>query len=90
MIIQESSVELDLKALIDKTASRIILATKCVIDIVLIDNSKDFILIPKWGCDGSTGHSEYKQRSLEDASDSDILYHTCTSSSVVFNKNTWR
>jgi hypothetical protein len=74
----------------DKTVSRIILATKSVTDIVLDDNSKEFTLIPQWGCAGSTGHSEYKQRSLEDASDTEIFYHTCTPSSVVFNKNIWR
>jgi hypothetical protein len=66
------------------------MATKSAIYIVLDDNSKELTLIPKWGCDRSTGHSDNKQRSLEDASDSDISYHTCTSSSVVFNKNICR
>jgi hypothetical protein len=49
----------DLQALLDKTAPRIIMAQKNVIDIVLDDTSKEFVLISKWGCDGSTGHSEY-------------------------------
>jgi hypothetical protein len=63
----------DLQALLDKTASRTIIPQKNGIDIVLDDTSKEFVLISKWGCDGSTGHSEYKQRSLKDVSDSDIF-----------------
>jgi len=39
----------------------------------LDDISKGTALISKWDCDGSTGHSEYKQRSLEDASDNNIF-----------------
>jgi hypothetical protein len=35
--------------------------------------SKEFVLTSKWGCDGSTRHSEYMQRSLEDVSDRDIF-----------------
>jgi hypothetical protein len=59
----------DLQALLDKTVSRIIMAQKNVIDILLDNISKEFLLISKWGCDGSTGHSEYKQRLLEGVSD---------------------
>jgi hypothetical protein len=50
ILIQESLVELDLQVLLDKTASRIIMAQKNVIDIVLDDTSKEFVLISKWGC----------------------------------------
>jgi hypothetical protein len=72
ILIQES-LEVDLQALLDKTASRIIMAQKNVIHIVPDDTSKEFFLISKWGCDGSTGHSGYMQRSLEDISDSDTF-----------------
>jgi len=34
---------------------------------------KKIVLISKWGCDGSAERSEYKQRSLEDASDNNIF-----------------
>jgi hypothetical protein len=57
----------------DRTASRIIKSKKKVTGTVLDDISKDFFLVSKFGCDGSTGHSEYKQRSLEDVTDSDIF-----------------
>jgi hypothetical protein len=49
------------------------MATNSATNIVLYDNSKEFALITTWGCDGSTGHSEYKQRALEGASNSDIF-----------------
>jgi len=56
----------------DKIASRIIIV-KNAIDIFLDDISKEFLRVSKWSCNGSTGHSTCKQRSLEDASDSDIF-----------------
>jgi hypothetical protein len=80
----------------DKTASRIITATNSATDFVQDDISKEFAIISKWGCDGSTGHSEYKRRSLEDASDSDIfitpvfllrLYSTKTSGDKILWQN---
>jgi len=74
---------------VDKLASRIIIAQKSALNLFLDDIVKEFLLISKWVWDGSTGHSEYKQRSLEDATDSDIFI-TCSSSSVVFSKSIWR
>jgi hypothetical protein len=56
----------------DKTTSRIIMV-KNDIDIFLDDISKEFLHVSKWGCDGSNGHSECKQRSLEVASDNDVF-----------------
>jgi hypothetical protein len=64
--------EVYLQALIDETESGIIMS-KNAIDFIMNDISKSFIIISQWVCDGSTGHSEYKQRSLEDASESDIF-----------------
>jgi hypothetical protein len=75
IVTHESFVEVDLQALMDRTASRIMKAKKNAIGIVLDDISKEFVLISKWGYDGSTGHKEYKQRSLGDVSDSDFLSH---------------
>jgi hypothetical protein len=75
---------------VNKLASRITMAQKNVLDLVLDDIAKEFLLISKWGCNGSTGHSECKQQSLEDVTDSDIFYHICSSSSVVFSNSIWR
>jgi hypothetical protein len=61
-----------------------------MIGSVLDDISKEFVLISKWGCDGSTGHSEYNQRSSEDVSDSDTFVTSVVPLQLylVFNKNT--
>jgi hypothetical protein len=76
----------------DTTASRFIMAQKMPYTFFLDDISKEFVLISKWGCYGSTGHSRYKLRSLKDASDCDIfitsvvslqLYSTKTSGDKV-------
>jgi hypothetical protein len=37
-----------------------------------VDKQGTVLLFSDWGRDGSTGHSKHKQRSLEDATDSDI------------------
>ena len=39
---------------------------------VLNDITEEFLLISNWNCDWNTGHSDYKQRSLEDVSDCNI------------------
>lgn len=39
---------------------------------VLNDTTKEFLFIPKLNCDWNTGHSDYKQRSLEDVRDCNI------------------
>lgn len=57
--ITESSAEIELQSLLDHTTSRILESQKEILSN--IDMSKDFVLIEKWGFDGSTGHSEYKQ-----------------------------
>jgi hypothetical protein len=49
------------------------MAKKNATDFVLDNISQEFFLVSKWGCGGSTGRSEYKQWSLENASDSDIF-----------------
>lgn len=68
--ITESSAEIDLQSLLDHTTSRILESQKDVPNI--IDINIEFVLIDKWGFDGSTGHSEYKQSfsgsSIEDGS----------------------
>jgi hypothetical protein len=46
---------------------------KNAIDFILNNISKKFVLISKWGGDGSSGHSEYKERSWEDVSDNNVI-----------------
>ena len=71
--VYKSLVEVEMQVLKDTTASRIIMPQKITIYFVLDEISKEFFVISKWGCDVSIGQSGYKQRSLEDASDSDTF-----------------
>lgn len=59
--ITESSAEVELQKLLDHTASRILASQKEVIDSTSNNQDQNLILLGKWGFDGSSGHSEYKQ-----------------------------
>lgn len=67
--ITETRAEINLQALLNKTAERLVLAQNEVINSVLPTSSK-FTLVSKWGCDGSSGHSTYKQK-FENSEDTD-------------------
>lgn len=58
--ITESRAEIKLQAILDKTTERLVEAQSEVIKSVLPSSS--FTLVSKWGCDGSSGHSTYKQK----------------------------
>lgn len=54
--ITEVSATVKLQSLLDHTSKRILM-----IDSLNIVNSSQLLLYSKWGCDGSSGQSEYKQ-----------------------------
>lgn len=58
IIVSEESVECNLQLLIDHTVTRLCNTLQQVFEG--LDNK--FILYCKWGCDGSSGHSLYKQK----------------------------
>lgn len=62
IIITESSAEVKLQALLNHTVTRILLTQGDVIKSLTPDNVNDLKLICKWGCDGSSGQSVYKQK----------------------------
>lgn len=70
--VTESSAEVELQSLLDHTANRILQSQKDVLDRVPNESLDKISLVGKWGFDGSTGHSEYKQcfsdPTLEDSS----------------------
>ena len=54
----------------------LLLVQKAVLGTVVTydDETTNLVLVSKWGCDGSTGHSQYKQKaSSENLSDSDLF-----------------
>jgi hypothetical protein len=65
--------EVQLQALLDLTVRRIALSQEDVFAAVSHNNLQELVLVSKWGCDGSTGHSEYKQNSRENLRDSDMF-----------------
>lgn len=72
--VTESSAEEDLQALLNHTKARLLLYQKDVLETFNKESSKSLILDGKWGFDGSTGQSEYKQNfSDSDAKDCDLF-----------------
>ena len=62
--VTEISAEVDLQNLIDHTINRL-----CLVQLEVLEsqiNCLDFVeILIKWGCDGSSGFSQYKQRYVE-------------------------
>jgi len=71
--ITESLAEIYLQELLDHTVFRIIQCQWSVVDSFSAENITSMILTTKWSFDGSTSHSEYKQKCTEDFSDSQIV-----------------
>lgn len=61
IVVTESSAEVQLQGLLDHTANRILESKKDILESVPNESLNKISLIGKWGFDGSTGHSEYKQ-----------------------------
>lgn len=74
--ITESCAEVKLQALLDHTAERILFIQKEVIDTLTMENVKNMHLICKWGCDGTSGQSVYKQKFTEDGQSDENVFFT--------------
>lgn len=59
VFINETQVEIKLQAILNKTAERLISVQSDVLKNVSCSKVK---LVSKWGCDGSSGYSTYKQK----------------------------
>ncbi|XP_067616304.1 uncharacterized protein [Eurosta solidaginis] len=71
--ITETRSEINFQALLNKIVERLVLAQNEVISSVL-PTSSSFTLVTKWGCDGSSGHSTYKQRFENTESTDEFLF----------------
>lgn len=65
IVITESLAEVTLQELLNHTASRLVDLQTPVLLSLMEEQVRNLILLTKWGCDGSTGHSQYKQRYAE-------------------------
>ena len=75
IIVTEDECEVKRQQLLDHTAILLLLAQQEVVTAaVLAGETSNLVLVSKWRCDGSTGHSQYKQkRSAESFSDADLF-----------------
>lgn len=75
IFIEENEAQVKLQALLDHTVSRIVLYQIEVLKSLSTEILSNLTLIGKWGCDGSSGHSEYKQKFKNEAfSDASIFF----------------
>lgn len=87
--ITESCAEVKLQALLDHTAMRILFLQREVVDSFTMENVKNMHLIYKWGCDGSSGQSVYKQKFTEDGkSDENVFFTSVVPLQLVCESNT--
>jgi len=72
--ITESSVDIKLQDLLDHTCKRILLTQRDIMKSLNMETVIKTDLICKWGCDGSSGQSEYKQKFIDEStSDANIF-----------------
>ncbi|XP_043478801.1 uncharacterized protein LOC122509098 [Leptopilina heterotoma] len=72
--VSEISAEVKLQSLLNHTCDRILMVQTDVINSLDVEVVKNLRLICKWGCDGSSGQSEYKQKfTSDDSSDSHMF-----------------
>lgn len=75
VLVTQDCAEVKLQDLLDHTAVRLIQVQEPVLSMTEEKHLKSLMLLSKWGFDGSSGQSQYKQRTeQEDFSDSDIFF----------------
>ena len=71
--ITETSATIKLQSLVDHTIERLAVVQQDVLKQSISGNDTVHMIF-KWGCDGSSGHSQYKQKFTDDgSSDSDVF-----------------
>lgn len=74
--VTETEAEVSLQTLLDHTATRILQSQKPVFDPMCSENS-EMVLFSKWGFDGSSSHTQFKQRFVSEAADDKYMFLTC-------------
>lgn len=86
--VSESCAQIKLQALLDHTTYRIIQLQADVIDTLSPEILQKLVLHCKWGCDGSSGQSVYKQKFTEDGkSDESIFYASLVPLQLIHNNH---
>lgn len=74
--ITETSAEVELQSLLDHTAERILESEPNISEEVRKYPPAELVLFGKWGFDGSSGYSEYKQAFSDPAGQDENLFVT--------------
>ena len=74
--VSESCAQFELLALLDHTTSRIIQLQADVIDTLNPEILEKLVLYCKWGCNGSSGQSVYKQKLTETGKSDESIFYT--------------
>ncbi|XP_067619422.1 uncharacterized protein [Eurosta solidaginis] len=69
----ETRAEIKVQSILDKTIERLVLANQEVF-VSLLPTKLTYTLISKWGCDGSSGHSTYKQKFTCSSDTDEVLF----------------
>lgn len=77
MHITDTCGEIALQALLDHTVTRLLLTVEPVIQTLQNEELETLCLLSKWGFDGSSGHSSYKQAFHGPASSDSAVFMTC-------------
>ena len=86
--VSELCAQIELQALIYHATSRIIQLQADVIDILNPEIMQKLVLHCKWGCDGSSGLSVYKQKFTEiGKSDESIFYTSLVPLQLIHNNH---
>lgn len=86
--VSESCAQIKLQALLDHTTYRIIQLQADVIDTLNSKILQKLVLHCKWGCDGSSGQSVYKQKFAEDGkSDENVFYTSLVPLQLIHNNH---
>ncbi|KAK9701573.1 hypothetical protein QE152_g30472 [Popillia japonica] len=83
--VTEVGVAIKLQSLLDHTADRLCLSQSSVIDNL---TEKNLVLISKWGCDGSSEQSTFKQKFCNtDVSDSNLFMSSIVPLRLITHNN---
>lgn len=74
--ISETTAEVPLQSLLDHTATRLLNSQINVFELRSINPSDEMVLISKWGFDGSSSHTQYKQKFISEFSDDKYMFLT--------------
>ncbi|XP_055839998.1 uncharacterized protein LOC129907699 [Episyrphus balteatus] len=74
--VSETKAEVSLQSLLDHTANRLLNSQQNIFELCTVNPSDEIVLISKWGFDGSSSHTQYKQKFISECSDDKYMFLT--------------